>query len=48
MMHQLKRCIPKDTESIIKEAESTLVTEKEKTLSPEPIKEKKQSINSSY
>ena len=38
----VEKSIPKDTESIIKEAESTLVTEKEKTLSPEPIKEKNQ------
>ena len=36
--------IPKDTESIIKEAESVLRTEKKEELSTEPAKEKKQTI----
>ena len=39
-----EKIIPKDTESIIKEAESTLSSEKEKTITLEPIKEKKQTI----
>ena len=43
-----EKIIPKDTESIIKEAESTLSSEKEKTITLEPIKEKKTNYNSSY